>query len=49
MDWKMERSIPAKGKRCFSSPELINRLYGPPSFLFHGYRILFDQGKAADS
>lgn len=45
----MELLIPAKSKRCFSSPELLNRLHGPPSFLFHGYRMLFDKGNAAEA
>jgi len=42
MGWTMERSIPAKSEGCFSSPDLLNRLYDPRSFLFHGYRMLFD-------
>jgi hypothetical protein len=29
--------IPGKGKRFFSTPQLLNRLWGPPNLLSNGY------------
>jgi hypothetical protein len=37
-------SISGRGKRFFSSSQLVYRLWGPPSFLFNGYRRLFPRG-----
>jgi hypothetical protein len=36
-------SIPDRSKRLFSSPQSLDRLCGPPSFLSNGYRGLFPQ------
>jgi hypothetical protein len=36
--------IPGKGKRFFSTPQSSDRLRGPPSLLYNGYRRLFPQG-----
>jgi hypothetical protein len=34
-------SVPGRGKICFSIPKHSDRLWGPPSVLFNGYRGLF--------
>jgi hypothetical protein len=31
-------SIVGRGKRCFSSPQCVDRLPDPPSLLYNGYR-----------
>jgi hypothetical protein len=37
-------SIPGRGKKFCSAPQLPGRLWGPPSLLFDGYRGLFPRG-----
>jgi hypothetical protein len=46
-------SIPGRGKRFFSNPQRLDRLWGPPSILCNGYLGLFYpganwQGRKAD-
>jgi hypothetical protein len=38
--------ILGRGQRVFSSPNHPDQLWGPPSFLFNGYRGSFPGGKA---
>jgi hypothetical protein len=33
--------LPGMGKILFSSPQLPDRLWGPPNLMFIGYRDLF--------
>jgi hypothetical protein len=35
-----QRSIPSRGKRFFSSPQRLERLWDPPSLLYNVYRGL---------
>jgi hypothetical protein len=37
-------SIPGRGKRYFLSPLCSDRLWGPPSLLYNGYRGSFPRG-----
>jgi hypothetical protein len=36
-----QNSIPFRGKRIFSTPQLTDRLWGPPSLLLNRYRGVF--------
>jgi hypothetical protein len=38
-------SIPGKGKRFFSTPQRLDRLWVPTSFLPNGHRGLFPRGQ----
>jgi hypothetical protein len=42
-------SSPGRGWEFFSSPSRQDRLWGPPSFLYSGYRGSFPGGKASGS
>jgi hypothetical protein len=43
-DRKIEVRSPAEEKRFFLYPLCLDQLWGPPSFLFNGYRVSFPRG-----
>jgi hypothetical protein len=45
-DWEVGVRVPV-GSRIFTSPCCPDRLWGPPNFLYNGFRDLFPGGKAA--
>jgi hypothetical protein len=46
MGWLPGVGLPA-GANDFLLPQRPDRLWGPPSLLHNGYRVLFSWGKAA--